>query len=101
MGWWPSPSEESQVLGRHGVHQPYPIGRHIERVSRFVHGGRIDDQHYWPAVAAADLRRRGHVERQVDVVPGHLAQAVAEDDLDVALAGAVVEDVGRGGGLEL
>src|SRR5262249_53777586 len=103
MGW-ESPwrrSQDAEGLWRDFIDQPDPVRRAGERHPPPARRPGIDEEDDGQAVAGADLLGGRCGRGQVDVVPPHALQAGLQDGLDGALGGAVVEDVGRGGGLEL
>ena len=92
-GWWDACSvlritePEGTVAGR--VPQARRRWRAIKDVAVRSHPRRVHDQNDRFAVPRTDLHRGGRVRGEVDVVPGHLEEAVAENRSEVAVGGAV------------
>src|SRR5262249_14186202 len=56
-----------------------------------MHRGRGDAKHNRPAMTSADGHGGNDVARQMHVMPLHLTQAGAQDRLDIAVPGAVIQ----------
>src|SRR5690349_6156735 len=59
--------------------EPDTILRYVELQSRGCHVLSQDTEDDWPAMTFADGARRSWILRQVDVMPPHAPEALAED----------------------
>jgi uncharacterized phosphosugar-binding protein len=90
-----------EAAWRDGVNQPDAVRGAIEAVAVPLHGLGVDAEDNGGTATSADPAGRLYVGREVDVMPGHLLQTVALDQVGGAGRSAVVEVRRRGLGGEL
>src|SRR5579872_3290446 len=79
-----------KIFWRHMAHEPDAGGGAVEGEAGGMHRG-VYGEDDGATVAAANGDSGGHVRREVDMVPLHLAQPLALNRRRRALAGAVIE----------